>query len=56
MQLWGKYGDLDWELLDTADEDNTIEFLLGEYALAFGMGWIFEIRGGDRGNVHGAAL
>ena len=44
-QLWGKYQDCDWELLDAEDEDNPIEYLLQEYKLAYrNQGWKFQIR------------
>jgi len=43
-ELWGKYADGYWEHIDTADEDNTKEFLLSQYRLAFGSGWQFAWR------------
>lgn len=43
-ELWGQYRELPWELLDTEDENNSIEELLSEYSMAYGEGWRFEIR------------
>ena len=43
-ELWGKGPTTCWELIDTEDEHNDINALLGEYRLAFGPGWEFEIR------------
>lgn len=43
-ELWGKYMNGDWELIDIADEDNSIEFLLAEYNMAYGAGWQWEVR------------
>jgi hypothetical protein len=40
--LWGCYNNGKWEWIDTADEDNSKEFLLGEYRSAFGVGWKFR--------------
>lgn len=44
MELWGRYDGGEWELLDEADEDNDIDVLMSEYAMAFGAGWEFEKR------------
>jgi len=43
-ELWGSYQGDAWELIDTADEDNDIDTLLGEYQMAYGAGWSFELR------------
>ena len=40
--LWGCHNNGKWEWIDTADEDNSKEFLLGEYRSAFGVGWNFR--------------
>lgn len=42
--LWGKYKDLPWELIDTESKDNPINRLLAEYRMAYGAGWVFEVR------------
>jgi len=43
-ELWGKYKNNDWELIDTADDANSLAFLQMEYAMAYGSDWIWETR------------
>ena len=43
-ELWGRYRNGEWEWIDTADEHNSKEFLLENYRIAFGAGWVFTWR------------
>jgi len=44
MELWAAFAGGRWEHIDTASTDNSKEYLLGQYRLAFGRGWFFEWR------------
>ena len=41
--LWGKMSGSDWEEIDTAETEDK-DYLLGEYRMAFGPGWVFKWR------------
>lgn len=45
MEIWARYNNGDWEHIDTVDWQNwDVQILLGEYKMAFGSGWEFEVR------------
>lgn len=40
--IMGKYKGQSWEEIDQAETKDDIDYLLGEYRLAFGSGWQFK--------------
>ena len=38
----GKYKGMAWEEIDTTDTKKDLNYLLGEYHLAYGSGWKFK--------------
>lgn len=45
-KIWGKYQGQPWEVIDTFATRREAELMLAEYRLAFGSGWVLEIRRG----------
>lgn len=42
--IFGKYQGQPWEEIDTANDKQECDYLLGEYRMAFGPGWTFKIK------------
>ncbi len=42
--IYGKLEGKEWELIDTAKDKKELDYLLGEYKLAFGKGWEWKIK------------
>lgn len=45
-KIWGKYENCPWEVVDEFATRREAELMLTEYRLAFGRGWLLEIRKG----------
>ena len=42
--IMGKCEGLPWENIDETETQDDLDYLLGEYKLAFGSGWQFKIK------------
>ena len=38
-EIKGRYKDFDWEVIDTAQDKDEGEYLLGEYMMSYGREW-----------------
>ena len=43
-EIYGKLEEKDWELIDTAEDKEELDYMLAEYKLAFGSGWNWQIK------------
>lgn len=43
-EIYGKLEEKDWELIDTAEDKEELDYMLAEYKLAFGSGWKWKIK------------
>ena len=43
-QIFGKYFNGQWELIDVAETKRDRDYLLGEYQLAYGVGWSWKVK------------
>ena len=46
--IYGRYEGGSYERIDTVSSRSQLEYLLGEYRLAFGAGWSFRVKKGGR--------
>ena len=53
FEIIGKLEDFDIEVIDSADTYNEAVYMLGEYEMAFGNGWILWIKDN---NIYGGRL
>jgi len=42
-QIYAKLEGKDWELIDTAETEKDLDYMLGEYRLAYGKGWTWRV-------------
>ena len=43
-QIFGRYFNGEWELIDVAETRRDRDYLLGEYQLSFGVGWSWKVK------------
>lgn len=42
-EIWGKYFNGQWELIDATESKRDCDYLINEYSVAFGIGWSFKV-------------
>ena len=43
-KIMARYGNGAWEEIDSTDDKDAADYLLGEYTMAYGAGWTLKVK------------